>query len=283
MDILNPPKEEQSLDTDGGDAVQYQQRKNYKKDIREDIYFPKDSREASAFIRSYANKINGMKENSKKNVVVFTENNAYFAVAKGYLKGDIEKVVQIDGNEQKIADVWKEFNNGSNRSRKAINSWRQNYRSRQGRNNSNTVGTGKNGATRKIAQLDGRVYGGSNSFRAYWEDYGYNSWEEMIDDIERGVILYDENGEILAIEQYQQRTYALTDWEVLEHAYDALDKTDMEPGELTALDIFKGRLDTLRDLQRKRTEQGRLYREQQFGTKVDRAAAEQTRNRIDEF
>lgn len=27
MDILNPPKEEQKLDTDGGDAVQYQQRK----------------------------------------------------------------------------------------------------------------------------------------------------------------------------------------------------------------------------------------------------------------
>ena len=26
MDILNPPKEEQSLDTDGGDAVQYQRR-----------------------------------------------------------------------------------------------------------------------------------------------------------------------------------------------------------------------------------------------------------------
>ena len=26
MDILNPPKEEQKLDTDGGDAVQYQQR-----------------------------------------------------------------------------------------------------------------------------------------------------------------------------------------------------------------------------------------------------------------
>ena len=28
MDILNPPKEEQNLDTDGGDAVQYQQRKH---------------------------------------------------------------------------------------------------------------------------------------------------------------------------------------------------------------------------------------------------------------
>lgn len=28
MDVLNPPKEEQSLDTDGGDAVQYQQRNN---------------------------------------------------------------------------------------------------------------------------------------------------------------------------------------------------------------------------------------------------------------
>ena len=28
MDILDPPKEEQKLDTDGGDAVQYQQRKS---------------------------------------------------------------------------------------------------------------------------------------------------------------------------------------------------------------------------------------------------------------
>lgn len=77
---------------------------------------------------------------------------------------------------------------------------------------------------------------------------------QNVEEIEAGTYSFDLDEEI----EYQQRTYALTDWEVLEHAYDALDKTAMEPGERTALDIFKGRLDTLKNLQDQRKQQGQL-------------------------
>ncbi len=47
-----------------------------------------------------------------------------------------------------------------------------------------------------------------------------------------------------------------------------------------ALTIFQNRLSNLKDLQEKRDEQGRLYKEQQFGAKPDRAEAEKTLNRM---
>ena len=290
MYILNPPTEqtvaddtvqEQSRDYLSDDNVQYQERDfEYKKDIRDDIYYPKNTRDAHAFIRSYADKTNNMEDGETRNLIVFTKDHAYFVKASGYLTGEIEKVYPILGNEKKIADTWREFDNGTDRSRKAIDSWRKDYRSRPGRSNSNTVGSGKTGTARRIAQLDGRVYGGSNSFRPYWEDYGYNSWEEMIDDIEAGAILYDENGEVLTIEQYQQRENTLTDREVLAAAASEVNTGKWSDAEKDALGIFVRRLTKLEALQTERAEQGRLYKEQQFGAKVDRAAAEQTRNRM---
>ena len=80
--------------------------------------------------------------------------------------------------------------------------------------------------------------------------------------------------------QNQQRTNTLTNREVLALASSELQTADMSAAERDALSIFQQRLAKLETLQEERAELGRLYKEQQFGTKVDREAAEQTRNRM---
>lgn len=81
-------------------------------------------------------------------------------------------------------------------------------------------------------------------------------------------------------EQSQQRTNTLTDREVLQYAASELSMDKLTDGERDALKIFNERLSKLEELQEKRAEQGRLYREQQFGAKVDREAAKATHNRM---
>lgn len=80
--------------------------------------------------------------------------------------------------------------------------------------------------------------------------------------------------------QNQQRTNTLTDREVLALAASQVKVSDMTAAEKDALDIFQKRLSRLEALQDERAEQGRLYKEQQFGAKVDRAAAAETLNRM---
>ena len=80
--------------------------------------------------------------------------------------------------------------------------------------------------------------------------------------------------------QFQQRTNTLTDREVLELAASQVKVSDMTAAEKDALDIFQQRLSKLEALQEERAEQGRLYKEQQFGAKVDRAKAAETLNRM---
>ena len=81
-------------------------------------------------------------------------------------------------------------------------------------------------------------------------------------------------------EQNQQRTNTLTDREVLQYAASELSMDKLTDGERDALKIFNERLSKLEELQEKRAEQGRLYKEQQFGAKVDREAAKATHNRM---
>ena len=80
--------------------------------------------------------------------------------------------------------------------------------------------------------------------------------------------------------QFQQRTSPLTNREVLSVAAESLNLKDLTDGEKTALDIFKKRLDTLRELEDKRITEGRTYKEQQFGSNVDREAAKKTLERM---
>ena len=80
--------------------------------------------------------------------------------------------------------------------------------------------------------------------------------------------------------QEQQRTDTLTDREVLEFAANEVKVSDLSQAENDALTIFRDRLSKLKDLQDERAEQGRLYKEQQFGEKVDRTKAAETLNRM---
>ena len=80
--------------------------------------------------------------------------------------------------------------------------------------------------------------------------------------------------------QNQQRTDTLTDREVLEMAANEVKVSDLSQAEKDALTIFQDRLSNLKDLQDKRAEEGRLYKEQQFGEKVDRVKAAETLNRM---
>ena len=80
--------------------------------------------------------------------------------------------------------------------------------------------------------------------------------------------------------QYQQRTNTLTDREILEMAANDIDITGLSEAEQDALTIFQDRLYNLKDLQEKRAAQGRLYKDQQFGPKPDRAEAAKTLNRM---
>ena len=81
-------------------------------------------------------------------------------------------------------------------------------------------------------------------------------------------------------EQFQQRTYTLTDREVLAMAASDVNVDGLTDGEKDALQIFKNRLTKLEELQDQREEQGKLYKEQQFGANVDREAAAATLNRM---
>lgn len=80
--------------------------------------------------------------------------------------------------------------------------------------------------------------------------------------------------------QYQERTSPLTDREVLSIAASEVNVEGLTDGERDALNIFKRRLDNLNELEQKRSEEGRKYKEQQFGANVDRAEAKKTLNRM---
>ena len=83
-------------------------------------------------------------------------------------------------------------------------------------------------------------------------------------------------------EQQQQRIEPLTDHEVLAMAASELEAeaNRLTAGEKDALRIFNQRLNKLEELKNKRAEEGRLYKEQQFGAKVDREAAKATLERM---
>ena len=279
MEILNP-KEEQALDSMADDSVQEQSRGYLDDgDIRDDIYYPKNTRDAHAFLRSYANKTSGLKDGETANIIVFTENDIYFVKASGYLKGDIDTVLPILGNESLVEKTIKEFAHGIDESAEAFDTWAEIVRSTAGRDDWNRVGHGHAGEKGQTDALDDGEPG-SDSFGHYRENYGYSSWEELIEAVESGTMVMDDNGDLITFEQLQQRTDTLTDREVLALAASEVRVDDLTADEKAALDIFQKRLSKLEALQTERAEQGRLYKEQQFGAKVDREAAAQTLNRM---
>ena len=77
-------------------------------------------------------------------------------------------------------------------------------------------------------------------------------------------------------EQYQPRTQRLSDREVLFRAAEEVESSNFTQAQRDALRIFQDRLHKLYALQEKRMEMGRIYKEQQFGSNVDRQEAART-------
>lgn len=270
MAILNP-KEEQLIGED--DDTQYQARRTLGEgDIRDDVYYPKKKADAEAFLRSYANKTSGIKDGTSRNVVVFTANDVYFVTATGYLKGDIENVLPISGNEKTISELIEEFAYGTDENAKALEQWAEIVQSGNERVLRNNVSSQIGSTAVGTDEVDGGQSDG-DALGYSWENYGYTSFEELIEAVESGAMVMDDNGNPI---QFQQRTSPLTNQEVLSIVADSLNLKDLTNGEKTALDIFKKRLDTLRELEDKRIAEGRTYKEQQFGSNVDREAAKKT-------
>ena len=103
--------------------------------------------------------------------------------------------------------------------------------------------------------------------------------EQSLDSVDEDTV-QEQSREYLGDDQEQQRTTTLNDREVLALAADALEATELTDAERDVLQIFRNRLTKLEELQDERKKQGALYKEQQFGTKVDREAAAQTLNRM---
>ena len=118
------------------------------------------------------------------------------------------------------------------------------------------------------------MYGEGYVARYDYQGSGTDAWENSRGEGENSG--ENSEGEI----QYQQRTSALTNREILAMAADGINIGELTPGEQEALNIFQKHLIRLEELQEKRMEQGRLYKEQQFGEKVDRKAAAETLNRM---
>ena len=126
-------------------------------------------------------------------------------------------------------------------------------------------------ALRNVADLYGEGFAFEYDRAVYAEDAWENGGGERKN---RGT------GDSGTSEQYQQRTDTLTDREVLALAASQVKVSDLTSAEKDALDIFQKRLSRLETLQEERAEQGRLYKELQFGAKVDRAKAAETLNRM---
>ena len=89
------------------------QEKEWSTDIQDDVLYPTSARERSAFDRSMANKTYNLKNKEKANIMVYTADNAYFISANGYMSGKILFKEKIDGNEDLINTLRKDFENGT--------------------------------------------------------------------------------------------------------------------------------------------------------------------------
>lgn len=76
--------------------------------------------------------------------------------------------------------------------------------------------------------------------------------------------------------QEQRRESTLSDREVLERAASQIDSSKYTAEERAALELFQKRAGILGELEAERAKLGTQYKEQQFGTNVDRAAAAET-------
>ena len=284
MDILNPPKEQQNLDTDGGDTVQYQQRDYYEGwesyELSEEFLREVAYADRHAFLRSLANQTKGIKKGTTRNIVISGGDTLYFFRATGYMNGSLEgKSIINSGNNAKLSAKIKEYVNGTDTGTETLDQVAKAYEMQRGRDGWDLPVAGYSEVSGRNDDVDDEA-SGSDTFGSDWASFGYNTEEEFLEAIESGTVFVDDEGNVIAKEQFQQRTHALTDREVLTLAASQVKVSDLSDAEKNALDIFQQRLAKLEALQEERTQQGRLYKEQQFGAKVDRDEAAKTLNRM---
>ena len=263
MEILNP-KEEQALDSADEDTVQEQSRDYLEDDeystsgvhwgIEAGIMSRADARivwEAIADIKKRGFKGYPKTENGEH---IVSSENALFFVDADFRNPAINKIIVFDENYKINNEYAKELiiNARGNQTghREAV------------RFIEDTFGSGyitERNRYESDAWKDGRrerTNSGTHNSRTSIREWRFDD------------------------EQEQQRSEGLTDREVLELAANEVKVSDLTQAENDALTIFQDRLANLKDLQEKRAEQGRLYKEQQFGVKPDRTEASKTLNRM---
>ena len=209
MDILNPPKEEQKLDTDGGDAVQYQKRKPnsspYKKISQQEYRQIQEDRmekygakfdEMPRIDYTYAHDLLYVFENFDEDSFGVLER---IDPAKNKAKADIYVEAFSDGEVQDYQDL-----SGRIARLRNFQKLRSVYRSNAGNGRAGTRNAGLDIRSEEPANRTGMPATSSDDQ-----------------------------------EQYQQRHKVLTNREVLEMAVDELEVSDLTPGERSALDICK--------------------------------------------
>ena len=247
MEILNP-KEEQSLDSMEEDAVQYQRRKNYS-------YRNISQQEYRQIQEDRMTKYGGDFENMPAIDYTYAHDMLYVFVNLDETRFGVLERIDPAKNRAK-ADIYVEaFDNGPI----------QDYQDLSGR----VV------RLRNFQKLRAVYRSDAANGRAGTGNAGLDTGSGGTSD-GSGVPGTGSGDQV----QHQQRTNTLTNREVLELAASELQNADLSAAEKDALNIFTGRLAKLGALQEERKEQGRLYKELQFGAKVDRAAAEQTRSRM---
>ena len=271
MYILNPPVEQDVSE----DTVQEQSR-SY---LNANGNGPATAAEWSVFNRSFANQTNSLKNGETRRILINTADYVYFVEADGYMSGDIVRKIQIDGNEELLRKLREEFKHGAYTGTKTPDSMAKNYGRNRGRDDWDHAGARHTEEKRYADDVDD-AESRSDTFGYNWGNYGYSSYDEFVEAVKSGAVVMDDEGNLIDSTQFQQRTNGKTDREVLEEAADGVSAAQFTDAERDALNIFKKRLTKLRELEEKRLEQGRLYKEQQFGTKVNREEAAKTLNRM---
>ena len=159
-------------------------------------FMPESEQEWSVFNRQFSNKTSRLKKGERKNIIIHTASNVYFIQATGYLEGCIQEKISIYDNEEFISNKIKEHLDGTFVIGKTFYSSIKGKRSRDGRRNRDINSIEERYRQSQNVDLDERQ-SASDDVGYYWENYGYQTWEELIDAIDSGVLIIDENGEIL--------------------------------------------------------------------------------------
>ena len=257
MEILNP-KEEQALDSVDEDTVQEQSRSYLDEADSYDTEGVHWGVEAGVMTTAEARKVWEAIANIGKRGYYYprtvsgehivSADNALFFVKADYRYPSVNKIVRFNEEYKVNAGYAKEL---------IIDARGNPARHRE--------------ALRNVEDL----YGEGFAFEYDRAVYAADAWENG-----RGEGKNRGTSDSGASEQYQQRTNTLTDREVLALAASEVRVDDLTEAEKSALDIFQQLLSKLEALQTERAEQGRIYKEQQFGAKVDRTAATETLNRM---